>query len=71
MNSFVRQVFRPRTLLVLAVLSLLCLAISGPTKDTSGLEGAVSWITFVGLWVGLVGLVVVAAGLLARRVVSR
>jgi hypothetical protein len=67
-NSFAERTIRLRTLVGLAVVAALCLFVAGPTKDTSGAEGAVSWIAFVGFWAALVAAVVVAAALLLRRV---
>jgi hypothetical protein len=61
------HLLRPRTLGLLLILVVVCFAISAPTKDKPGVEGAISWLTFLGSWVGLVAALAVAAGLLIQR----
>lgn len=64
-------VLRPRTLLVLIPFLAVCLLISTPTKDTSGVEGAVSWVTFAGFWLALPITLLLAVVLVGRRLAGR
>jgi hypothetical protein len=54
--------FNWRTSLIAVVAFAVCLLISHQTKDTSGAEGAVSWVTFVGTWIALVVALLAGAG---------
>jgi hypothetical protein len=71
MTSIVERVARPAILIALAIWCAVCLVVAGPTKDKGGLEGAISWVTFVGFWAGLVAFVALGLVLLVRRVAVR
>jgi hypothetical protein len=69
MTSLARMATRPRTLIGLVLWTVLCELVAAPTKDKPGVEGVVSWIAWLGFWVGLLSLLVLGATLLFRRFV--
>lgn len=60
-------VFRWRVALVVAIVFVGCLLISGATKDTKGFEGAVSWVTFTGMWLAIPVFLFVIVGTAIRN----
>ncbi len=54
--------FRWRTAIIAAVAFVACLLISHQTKDTTGVEGALSWLTFIGMWIAIAIFAVAIAG---------
>lgn len=59
-------VFRWRIALIVAIAFVACLLISGATKDSKGLEGAVSWVTFTGMWLALPIFLIIVIGTAIR-----
>jgi uncharacterized membrane protein YhdT len=59
-------IFRWRVALVVAIAFVACLLISRATKDTKGLEGAVSWVTFTGMWLAIPVLIIIIIGTTIR-----
>lgn len=58
--------FRWRTALTVAIVFVACLLISHATKDTKGLEGAVSWIAFTGMWLAIPIFLIIIIGTAVR-----
>jgi hypothetical protein len=58
--------FRWRIALIVAIIFVACLLISGATKDTKGFEGAVSWVTFTGMWSTLPVFLIIIIGTAIR-----
>jgi uncharacterized membrane protein len=59
-------VFKWRVALVVAIGFVGCLLISGATKDTKGFEGAVSWVTFTGMWLAVPVFLIIVIGAAIR-----